>query len=514
MLMGTKRVALVIGNSNYGDGNMVSGVEDAKAMADCLKGIGFLVPPELVVVDGKLDKTKQALDAFQVEIADASSVVFFYSGHGFQLQGKNFLLPVGGTLNPAGALAVEDVIQRLAAAPNAVKFVFLDACRDIKNVGPEILKGLANPGPAVPGVIQSFATSPGQLAASGSADGLSPYTMALLKYLPQPGLGLQAFFDKVNSEVHRPQQPIIQTAQLPEGFFFRDPVSIQAMIPGGHSTLLVFLNGDLVLETSQETAKSLRLNAGDNQLVLLVSNGRTHRNNHDWDITEGWSYQLDLAIPGISSPTIFQGQEDIPFKDGPHFGAVFKVAQAKLHVDEQTAKVTVLELKDGIANSEAPFFAQDQDVLFQASIADLKIAAEDVFSAVGDLGNLAAILKPFLAEILKSGTILGTKIADPTKTMVTVLGNKALKNFAVICMGNRADRLRDLQNSIAAAFHRQPTPFEIFDQGLMACMRATAQSLKSPIQPENIRIWTALEDNSQESAAPVDAVAASPVGAH
>jgi hypothetical protein len=83
-------------------------------------------------------------------------------------------------------------------------------------------------------------------------------------------------------------------------------------------------------------------------------------------------------------------------------------------------------------------------------------------------------------------------------------------------MGNRADRLRDLQNSIAAVFHRQPTPFEIFDQGLMACMRATAQSLKSPIQPEDIRIWTALEDNSQESASaiPADAVAASPVGAH
>jgi hypothetical protein len=511
--MSAKRVALVIGNSVYGDGNDVSGVEDAKAMADCLRGIGFSVPPELLVLDGTLDTMGTALDFFRDQIADASVVVFFYSGHGFQLLGKNFLQPTDGSVSQTRAFAVDKIIQRLSAAPDAVKFVFQDACRDNKKLKPEDLKGLANPGPPVLGLVQCFAASPGQLAASGSVDGRSPYTAALLKYLPNAGLELNNLFAKVHADVPPTQEPIFVTAELPAGFVFRDPIPVHAVIPGGHSSLLVFLRSKLILDTDQPVTQDLLLNAGDNDLVLLVSAGKTHHNNHDWDITEGWSYQLDLSFLD-GTTTAFAGMENIQFKDGPHFGKVFQVAQVNMHVDEQNAQLKLVGLDNDVANREAPFFAKDQEILFQATIADLNLSPDDVFADAVDLGSAGAILQPFLIELLKSGTILGVAIADPTRTTVNVLGNKALRDLAVACMGNRDERIRDLKASIAAAFQRKPTPFDVFDQGLMASMRLRAQTEGSSLKPEDIRIWTALHDNSQDlmaatTAAPV-AVEASP----
>jgi hypothetical protein len=510
-----KRVALVIGNSGYDNGKPVSGVKDAEKMTACLQQLKF--ESVTTVFDLGLDGVAPMLADFKAQMADATLVVFFYSGHGFQSQGSNFLVPVDGDVIPAASLPVDTVLQALVAAPaNALKLVILDACRNDDRLGPDALQGLAKPGAAPPNVLQAFAASSGQVAASGSADGLSPYTTALLRYLPQPGLALNEIFDKVHTNVLRdysPQEPIVAGA-LPVDFFFRDPVFIPMDFPEGKSELLVFLRGGLFLDTSQPVTKdstgqpvkpTLRLNAGVNQVVLLVSNGRAHRNNHDWDITEGWSYELHLTLPDGTVQS-FTGSEDIPFKDGPHYGKVFRVAQVNLQVDEQTGVLTPLDLQTDLANQEAPFYARDQEVLVQVSIADLNLSPDDI---LGDtLGNLPAFLKPFLVEFLKSGTILGTTIADPTKTFVTVLGNAALKSLAAACMADRPARIADLKASIAAVFRRDPTPFKAFDQGLMACMRAQAQSQGSPLQPDDIQAWTALRDLSNQPPAVATAAAA------
>jgi hypothetical protein len=108
--------------------------------------------------------------------------------------------------------------------------------------------------------------------------------------------------------------------------------------------------------------------------------------------------------------------------------------------------------------------------------------------------------------------VLGTTIADPARTFVTVLGNAALKDLATACMNDRPARIADLKASIAAVFARKPTPFEIFDQGLMACMRARAVSQGSQLRPDDIRIWTALQDQSNlpPVVVPAAAVVAAP----
>ncbi len=505
------KIALVIGNSLYG-GDEVSGAEDAVAIAECLKGLDFEVLggslPGDPLLNGDLKTTNAALKDFFGKIGDASVALFFYSGHGYQVGDDSYLLPTGGPVSIAGSVRLDDVVQQMGLAPNeAAKFVFVDACRDSNTLPAGAAGGLGKAPQAPAGVVQAFSASPGQLAASGSAGTLSPYTEALLKYLPQAGLALPELFDTVSAEVnrHSPQQQLpLVVGPLPAGFFFRDPVVLPMDFPEGKSDLLVFLRGDLILNTNQPATKdatgqpvkpSLRLKAGDNELRLLISTSRTHRNNHDWDITEGWSYELNLTLPG-GKEQHFSGSEDIPFKDGPHYGKVFPVAKVNLWVNPQTSVLSLLDPDLDLSNQEAPFFARDQQVLVQVSIASLNLSPDDI---LGDtLGNVPAFLKPFLVEFLKSGTVLGATIADPAKTFVTVLGNGALKDLAAGCMAKRDDRIRDLKASIAAVFNRNPTPFKIFDQGLMACMRATAASQGSTLEPGDIQIWTALQDLSNQ----------------
>jgi Caspase domain len=508
------KIALVIGNSNYGDSNFVSGVEDAKAMSDCLKGLGFEVLDP--VLDGNLQATNDALKEFGQKIGGASVALFFYSGHAYQVGGTNFLLPPNSPVSIAGSVRLDTVVQKMGLAPSgAVKFVFLDACRDGSVLPAGASKGLAAAPAAPVGLLQAFAASPGQLAASGSADALSPYTAALVRYLPQAGLELRDLFDEVRADVKKTspqQQEPIEAGALPGEFFFRPPVFIPTDFPDRKSELLVFLRGELTLDTSQPAKDAagqpvkptLRLNAGDNELVLMVSNGKSHRNNHDWDITEGWSYQLDLTLPdgtGLS----FTGSEDIPFKDGPHYGKVFRVAQVNFQVDPQSGVLAPPEPQTDLANTEAPFFARDQQTLVQVSIADLNLSPDDILGDALNLGSVAAILKPFLVQFLKDGSVLGTTIADPAKTFVTVQGNVALKDLAAGCMADKPARIADLKASIVGVFARKPTPFDTFDQGLMACMRARALSQGNPILPDAIQVWTALQDLSNQPPAVVPA---------
>lgn len=507
--MNGKRVALVIGNSRYGDGNDVSGEEDAKRITDCLRQLQF--GSVVTATNSGLDDIDPLLTNFKSQMADAAAVVFFYSGHGFQSGGKNFLVPVDGGVSATESVAVDTILQALGTAPqDAVKLVFLDACRNDKRLGDDAMKGLANPEPAPTGVIQAFAASPGQVAASGSPDGLSPYSTALLKFLPEPGLTLGELFAKVRAEVPRPQEPIFQTTELPKDFFFRAPVVVHGEVPEGKSDLLLFLRSDLILDTDQPVATDLTLNSGDNELLLLVSNSKRFHNNHDWDITEGWSYELNLTLPGGKVET-FSGSEDVPFKSGPHHGKVFKVARVNLQVDPQSAALTLVNPERDLATQEAPFFARDQELLFEASIASFNLTPDDILGNAVDLGNAGAILRPFLVEFLKSGTVLGQTIADPSRTFITVWGNKALKSFVVTAMTQGLqDRIRDLKDSITEAFKRNPTPFALFDQRLIEAVRTAAQGSGIPV--DDIQVWTALDDRSNDVAAVTSPAAAVKAG--
>jgi hypothetical protein len=510
-----RKVALVVGNSNYSDGQ-VSGVKDAEAMAEALGQIGFNVLP--IVTDKNLDDTRTALTNFQQEIKDASVVVFFYSGHGFQSSGQNYLMPIGGSVELTSCVSLNEVVQGLVWAPNASKIVFLDACRTEKGLPDGALQGLATAPPAPRKVLQAFAASPGQVAASGSGDGLSPYTTALLPHLLEPGLTLGEFFAKVHSDLVRARQvPTEFNNGVASDLSLCDPVFLAADIPSDVKNLFVILNGEVVLDSSKPSGDPIQLQAGTNNLLLMVSNGRTHRNGHDWDIAEGWSYKVTLGVAGQGEWT-FEDGEDIPFENGPHHGGVFTVARANLVVAPAGATVSLEDRKDKVWDLEAPFWARDQDLLYEVSVKDLPLKKLLDPQRLPDFGVIpAATASVLLQELLTTGKFLNQQIADPANTFFTVRGNTAFKDLVRVCVKDQEDdRVNDFFSSIKAALNRQRTPFDTFINGLNLSLQklATADPTLPAEAKADARVWTAIEDRSappQPAVAPAGARMASPL---
>jgi uncharacterized caspase-like protein len=186
-----KRVALVIGNSAYqGTPALTNPRNDATAMVTALKKRGFQL------IEG-FDLDKAAFDRKVRDFADALSGakvgLFFYAGHGLQVGGQNYLVPVDAKLSTAAALDWEmvrlDLVQRTMERETKTNLVFLDACRDnplARNLAramgtrsAEIGRGFA-PVESGVGTLISFSTQPGNVALDGSGRN-SPFTGALAK---------------------------------------------------------------------------------------------------------------------------------------------------------------------------------------------------------------------------------------------------------------------------------------------------------------------------------------------
>ncbi|HKH00793.1 MAG TPA: caspase family protein, partial [Bradyrhizobium sp.] len=183
------RVALVIGQSAYRAVTpLPNPANDAKAISQLLGQAGFEVTS---AADLSQNDMRQELADFAGKVAakgpDTIALVF-YAGHGLQIEGENFLVPVDvdpkrETDIPLQGIRLNDVLNMLTSVPSKMRILLLDACRN--NPFPEISKaagrGLAivDAKTGVPGTFVSFSTSPGAEAEDGnSAD--SPYTTALL----------------------------------------------------------------------------------------------------------------------------------------------------------------------------------------------------------------------------------------------------------------------------------------------------------------------------------------------
>ena len=202
------RVALVIGNADYKyGGRLANPVNDASDFANVLRTLGF------EVIEGRnLDKRgmDEKIAEFARKLDKAGTGLFFYAGHGIQVDGVNWLIPVdarveGGDLRPERAAAVKtasiNVTQVLSKmeAEQRVNLVFLDACRDnpFGRSGPA--KGLAPIQNAV-GTLTAFSTKPGHVALDGDGRN-SPFTTALLKHIPTPGLEIGGVMKRVRVDV-------------------------------------------------------------------------------------------------------------------------------------------------------------------------------------------------------------------------------------------------------------------------------------------------------------------------
>jgi uncharacterized caspase-like protein len=221
-----RRVALVIGNAQYVHANTLRNPRnDATEMAVTLRKLGF-------DVDVGLDLDQQAfartVDAFARKLDGADVALFFYAGHGVQINDKNYLVSVNAQLANEFLVSSEtielDSIVRLMESKVPVNIVFVDACRNNplaedlrKNLAAlkrsaVLGRGLARMEATSRDTLIAFAAAPGQEAADGNARH-SPFTTALLKHVPTPGLEVSVMLKRVSADVReltnntqRPQQ--------------------------------------------------------------------------------------------------------------------------------------------------------------------------------------------------------------------------------------------------------------------------------------------------------------------
>jgi hypothetical protein len=226
-----KRLALVIGNSEYIYGNTLSNpVNDAISIRQALTDVGFNV---LYYVNTDQKTMKRAMDEFGEQLKNYTVGLFYYAGHGIQVKGNNYLIPVDAALKVEQDVDYDCIdagrlLGKMEAAGTTTNIVILDACRN--NPFERQWSGRASGQGtglafmnAPSGSIIAYATSPGKTASDGAGlNGL--YTSAILQYIKTPGLSIEEFFKNVRTTVERNSnrtQTPWESTSLKGNFYFR-----------------------------------------------------------------------------------------------------------------------------------------------------------------------------------------------------------------------------------------------------------------------------------------------------
>jgi uncharacterized caspase-like protein len=206
-----KRVAFVVGNSKYQNVTALTNpANDAAAVTEMFRKASFDVVESRR--DLKNTEMRRALRDFTEKARDADIAVIYYAGHGIEVDGTNYLIPVDAVLERDTdaydeAIALDRILQAIEPAKQ-LRLVILDACRDNpfaksmkRTVASRSLgRGLAGVEPTRPNTLIAFAAKGGSTASDGDSKN-SPFTTALLKYLAKPGLELGKAFRLVRDDV-------------------------------------------------------------------------------------------------------------------------------------------------------------------------------------------------------------------------------------------------------------------------------------------------------------------------
>jgi hypothetical protein len=231
-----QRVALVIGNSNYQNVSQLSNpANDAKSVAQLLNAAGFEV---ISATDLSHNEMIQVVQDFSSKIADRGPntvAMVYYAGHGVQLAGENYLVPVDARISSetdlvSGSVRLVDVMATLDAIPSRLRIAILDACRN--NPFPslnEAGRGLAIVD-APNGSIVAYSTAPGSEALDGVGDH-SPYTAAFLRLAHEKNLPIEQLFKRIRLDVNNStggQQTPWESSSLTSDFYFFGDTTLAA----------------------------------------------------------------------------------------------------------------------------------------------------------------------------------------------------------------------------------------------------------------------------------------------
>jgi uncharacterized caspase-like protein len=242
---GAKRVALVVGNADYENApKLRNPTNDADSMARALRAIGFDV---IEVKNATKQRMERSIGEFGARLAKGEVGLFYYSGHGMQVAGRNYLIPVDAAVTSEGTVPIETtdvnlVLDQMSLAGSRVNIVILDACRGnpfargfrgFRGFRGDGEGGLAPMTEAPSGTLIAFATSPGKVADDGDgANGV--YTGELIKALAVPGIAVEEMFKRVRVAVAadtKAAQTPWEESSLTGDFYFVPATTAETVAP-------------------------------------------------------------------------------------------------------------------------------------------------------------------------------------------------------------------------------------------------------------------------------------------
>ncbi len=220
-----RRTALVIGNAAYRTDPLRNAVNDATDIAKGLRQLGFEV---MELHDADHQRMEEGVEQFTRQLGRGGVGLFYYSGHGVQVSGLNYLVPVDAKINRESdikyqSMQVDWVLDRMRDAGNELNVIILDACRNnpYARSGRNAQPGLAMM-QAVSGSLIGYATSPGTTAEDGPGRN-GTYTKHLLHYMQVPNLNAEQMFKEVRvavaQETGKKQIPWVSTSILGDFYF-------------------------------------------------------------------------------------------------------------------------------------------------------------------------------------------------------------------------------------------------------------------------------------------------------
>ena len=220
-----RRTALVIGNAAYPEAPLANPVNDATDMAGALQKMDFAVT---LLRDADLRRMREAIETFRTQLRPGVVGLFYFAGHGLQVKGENYLVPIGARIAREQDVEFETVqvgriLGAMEEAANDINVIILDACRNTpfaRSVR-AFQRGLAVT-QAITGSLIAYATAPGSVAADGAGRN-GVYTSHLLRNMRLPNVPIEQVFKNVRIDVMqetRSKQTPWETSSLTGSFMF------------------------------------------------------------------------------------------------------------------------------------------------------------------------------------------------------------------------------------------------------------------------------------------------------
>ncbi len=426
---GEHRLALVIGNSHYGGLYTLKNPEnDARAMAETLQSVGFTTT---LLFDATRESLRDTVHQFKSDIVKSGPhtvALLYYSGHGMQIVGKNYLVPIGFNV-PANAEDMDDyaypaqkALDEMQDAQAMVNVVILDACRDSPYSAKKSWAGKGLARVETTGIYVAYATAEGATASDNPNGTNGLYTQELLANMKTPGLNIHQVFQKTRKAVfeksNHEQYPYVYDGLLSDDFYFDGlpapgPVAPPKPRPDLTQPFVVSLAGDTPFSSIQDA-----INASPVGGKIVVRSG-VYRES--LTVTRPVTIAIDpAAVPGSA---VVEGQD-----------------QPAMTMEAPTASVVGMAFRIGRRNAARSLTAVEIDggkALFEGC--DFGEAAEECLDirgagvaptlrhcAIHDGAKYGVLVKDKAAPTLEASDIVSGSYAGITvsNAQVNVVGGK------------------------------------------------------------------------------------------